>query len=173
MNGRPERSYLTEDDTLMPMSQHNVQLSSREATVVYTDLETKRILGFGPEGFPPVVPPGTKYGTELLLHASDIERKAQQFREQSLRDRQETALRRLEAERPMRESIKAAVRDRNASLPARQRDINNALLKTMDFYYDTAVESRQRQEVCIAAEKYEATKTSGDVALENPKIELR
>ncbi len=150
----------------------NVQLSASERTVVYTDLDTKRILGFSAEGFPPTVPPGTRYTSELLLHASDIERKAQQFREQSLRDREETSLRRLEAERPMREALKAAVRDRNASLDARNRDINTALLKAMDTYYDMAVEARMRVEVTVPAEKYEATKHASDITLENKKIQL-
>ena len=151
----------------------NVQLGARERTVVYTDLDTSRILGFAPEGFPPTVPPGSRYKTEVLLHASDIERYAQRFREQSLRDREETTLRRLQAEAPMRKAIKDAIRERNGSLDERNRAINIALLKAQDFYYDTAVAARQNMEVCIAAEKYEATKTSGDVALENTKIQLR
>ena len=150
----------------------NVQLTAQERTVVYSDLDTKRILGFSAEGFAPVVPPGTRYEATVLLHASDIERYAKKFREQSLRDREETSLRRLEAEGPIRKAIKDAVRERNNQLDPRNRHLNNALLKMMDTYYDQAVAQRTQVEVCIAAEKYEASKTAGDIALENNKIQL-
>lgn len=151
---------------------HNVQLSHSERTVCYRDLETKRILGFGPEGFPPAAPAGVKYTATVCYSAKAIERFAEEYRSQSLRDREETSLRRLEAERPIRQAIKSALAERNNHLDPKNRDYNNAMLRVMDHFYDTAVEARQKVEVCIAAEKYEASKTSGDITLENSKIQL-
>lgn len=150
----------------------NAQLGIQERTVVYRDLDTKRILGFGPENFPPAVPAGTKYTATVCYSAKAIERGAEEYRAQSLRDREETSLRRLEAERPIRTAIKDALAERNRHLDPKNRDYNNAMLKLMDHFYESSVAARQKVEVCIAAEKYEASKSSGDVTLENKKIKL-
>jgi hypothetical protein len=126
-------------------------------------------LGFAPEGSSPSVL-GVRYEAITLLHAKDIEKWSDRFREQSLRDREETSLRRLEAERPFRQAIKDDIRARNSTLDPWNRAINESLIASMDHFYDSAVEARKRVEVCIAAEKYDATKSAAEVTLENPRI---
>src|ERR1700748_2052257 len=123
------------------------QLSYHERTVCYRDLETKRILGFGPENFPPAVPPGVRYTSTVCYSAKAIERFAEEYRAQSLRDREETSLRRLEAERPIRKAIRDALEQRNQHLDPKNRDYNRAMVKLQDHFYETAVAARQKVEV--------------------------
>lgn len=92
------------------------------------------------------------------------------FREQSLRDMEEQTEQRLEAERPHRQAIFDAVNERNRHVDARNRDINNALLKAMDFYYHNALTARRNATIAMMAEKAEANKSSIDVGLDSPYV---
>jgi hypothetical protein len=149
----------------------NVQLSSRESVVVYRDPETKRILGFGPEYAKPAFPAGTKYTSETCLHASDVERRMMEYREQCLRDAEASTLRKLERERPIRDSIRSAVLARNSEVDPWNRDVNNALLRTWDHFYQRACNARLKAEVCTVAEKYDASKTTEQIANESRYIQ--
>lgn len=148
----------------------NVQLSAHERCQAYIDVESGRLLGFGPEGAKPAFPPGKKIRAEVLFHAADIERYMNRFREQSLRDMEEQTEQRLEAERPHRQAIFDAVNERNRHVDARNRDINNALLKAMDFYYHNALTARRNATIAMMAEKAEANKSSIDVGLDSPYV---
>ena len=142
-------------------------LGQNERAQVYYDADSGRILGFGPDGAKPMFPLGTRYRTETLFHASSIERAAQRYRSQSLRDAEEDTLRILEREAPIRKAIRDAVVERNNHVDVRNKALNNAMLKVMDFYYEKARSRRLQVEVAIAAERYEAGKSSIDVALES------
>lgn len=148
----------------------NVQLGSSERTVVYTDLDSRRILCFGIEGAPPVVPLGTRYRSETLLHASDIERYSKKYQEQCARDRDEAAVRTLEREAPFRKAVRDAVIDRNSSLDPWNREINIRMMDAQDTMYQRVIEARRRAEVCIVAEKYTADSDSVKMALDSPHI---
>ena len=145
----------------------NAQLGQNERAVVYYDADSGRLLGFGPENSRPFFPIGTRYRTENLFHASAIELAAKRYRSQCLRDAEEDTLRILEREAPIRRAIRDAVLERNNHVNERNKALNNAMLKVMDFYYEKARSRRLQVEVAIAAERYEAGKSSIDVALES------
>lgn len=151
----------------------NVQLTGGEATVVYTDLDTGRILAFGPVGARPVVPAGTRYQSELLAHASDIERWSRRYQIQCQRDRDEAAVNRLESERPFRAALKSAILERNNQLDPWNRDINLRMIEAQDKLYERILESRRKAEVCIVAEKYTADSDSVKMAMDSPLITPR
>ncbi len=148
----------------------NVQLTGSERTVVYKDLATQRILCFGLENAEPVVPPGTRYVSYVLLHASEIERWSKRYQEQCARDREQAFVRTLEREKPFRQAVRDAVVARNQHLDPWNRAINLRMLEAQDTLYQRILESRRRAEVCIVAEKYEATSDSVKVALDSPHI---
>lgn len=138
--------------------------------MVYRDLDTKRILCFGIEGADPVVPLGTRYESFTLLHSSEIERWSKRYQEQCARDREETTVRRLEAERPFRQSVRDAVIARNANLDPWNRDINLRMLDAQDTMYMRVLDARRKAEVCIVAEKYDADSDSVKIAMDSPSI---
>ncbi len=148
----------------------NVQLGSTERTVVWVDIDTKRILAFGIEGANPVVPAGTRYRGETLLHAHDIERWSKKYQAQCAEDREQASVRRLESEKPFRQAVREAILARNRHLDPWNADINLRMLDAQDKLYDRILESRRHAEVCIVAEKYEASSDSVKVALDSPLI---
>lgn len=148
----------------------NVQLTKKETTVVYIDTDSKRILCFGPDGYPPVLPSGTRYTSETLNHASDIERWSKKYQEQCALDRDQAAVRTLERERPFRQAVRAAIEERNNSLDPWNRDINLRMLAAQDTLYERILESRRKAEVCIVAEKYSADSDSVKMAMDSPHI---
>ena len=148
----------------------NVQLAEREQTVVFRDLDTKRILCFGIVGADPVVPLGTRYESIVLMHAKDIERWSLRYQEQCSRDREATTVRRLEAERPFRQAVRDAVIQRNSKLDPWNRDINLRMLDAQDTMYQRVLDARRKAEVCIVAEKYTADSDSVKMAMDSPMI---
>jgi hypothetical protein len=149
---------------------NNVQLAGREVSVVWLDADSKRIIGFAPEGARPVAPSGTRLKCYTLLHASELDRWMKKYREQNNRDREEATVRKLESERPMRDAIRAAVLERNNGLDPWNRDINLSMLRSMDTMYERVLNSRRKQEAVLVAEQYEAGKTSADVAADSPIV---
>lgn len=149
---------------------NHVQLSGGEVSVVWVDADTKRIIGFSPEGAKPVAPVGTKLTSYTLLHASDIDRWMNKYREQNNRDREEMTVRKLESERPLRNAIREAVLERNNSLDPWNRDVNLAMLRSQEIMYERVLESRRKQEAVLVAEKYEASATALDVAMDSPIV---
>lgn len=149
---------------------HNVQLTHRERTQVYIEIDTNRILGFAPENARPMLPKDVRYKTHVCYFASEIEKYAARYREQCLRDAEESTMRKLESERPFRNALRQAVIDRSNNLDPWNRDVNMALLKVMDHFYERALNARMSVEACIAAEKYEESKKSTDIAMESYAI---
>ena len=105
-------------------------------TLVLIDCDTKRILGFSPEGIIPIFPPGTRYETKTPFDTLELENWLKKFREQAHFDAEEKAYRRIQREKPIRDSIKAAIRARNQNVNHANRDLNNALINFMDYEYD-------------------------------------
>lgn len=152
----------------------NVQLSQSERCVVFRDANTKRILGFGIEGIAPSFPKGTKILSEVCYHAHEMDRRAQEYRDQCKIDAEISTQQKLEYDQPMRKAIKDAIREHNNHCSPWNRHLNNALLKVMDKYYEDALSARRNAEVALVAEKYEACKTSTEIAMEsNWKPELK
>lgn len=148
----------------------NVQLAAKERTVVFRDLDSGRILAFGIEGADPFVPVGTRYESFVVHHAYELERWSKQYQEQCALDREQTTVKRLEAERPFRQAVREAVIARGAHLDPWNRDINIRLLDAQDTMYQRILESRRKAEVCIVAEKYDADSDSVKMAMDSPHI---
>lgn len=149
----------------------NVQMTGKEATVVYTDLDTGRILGFGVENAPPPrTVRGLKWKSETIIHARDLDRWADKYRAQYIRDAEVQSVMKLEQERDFRKAMRDAVLDRNRHLDAFNQSVNLKMLAEQDRVYEAILTSRRRAEVCIAAEKYEAGGNEARVALDSPFI---
>lgn len=134
----------------------NVQLTGRERTVVYRDLDSSRILGFGIDGAPPInVPHGIRYETIVVLHARDLDRFMDQYRQQHVRDEEEAAIRKLERERDFRKANRDAIIARNAHLDPFNRDVNLRMLEAQDRIYERILNQRLKAVPRLAAEMYE------------------
>ena len=136
---------------------NNVQLAGRERTVVYRELGTGRILSFGISGCPPLnVPQGIRYETVECLHASDLDRFMDQYRQQHIEDEELAAVRKLEKERDFRKSVRDSVEARNRHLDPFNRDVNLRMLDAQDKLYERILSQRIRAVPKLAAELYEA-----------------
>ena len=142
-------------------------------TLVLIDCDTKRILGFSPEGITPIFPPGTRYETKTPFDTLELENWLKKFREQAHFDAEEKAYRRIQREKPIRDSIKAAIRARNHAVNPANRDLNNALINFMDHEYDRVMAQQANPETFLAAEAYDESKFGEDLALESPVFKGR
>ena len=134
----------------------NVQLTGRERTCVYRELGTSRILSFGIDGAPPLhVPPGIRYETIPCLHAHDLDRFMDQYRQQHIDDEERAAVDKLERERGFRKAVRDAVIARNAHLDQFNRDVNLRMLDAQDKLYERILSQRMRAVPQLAAERYE------------------
>lgn len=148
----------------------HVQLSSKESVVIYRDPDSKRILGFGPENAKPTLPAGQKYTTELCLHAAQVERRVAEYRDQCHRDSENSTVRKIESDRPLRQAFRDAILERNSQVDAWNRDVNMALLKCMDTFYQRSLDARLNAEVALVAEKYDASATAVDLAKQSSHV---
>ena len=151
----------------------NVQLGSKEATKVFVELDTKRILGFGPEFAHPVFPLGTKWTEYTLLSAREIERWIRKYREQQQRDAEEATYTRLCREKRFRDALKSAIRARNPHVSQFNRDLNNVLIRLMDERYDKMMAAMEKPDVFGVAEAFEEQKSGEDLAMEHPYFNLK
>ncbi len=134
----------------------NVQLCKTERTVVYRELGSNRILSFGIAGAPPLnVPDGIRYEAIECLHASDLDRFMDQYRQQHIEDEERAAVSKLERERGFRKSVRDAVIARNAHLDPFNRDVNLRMLDAQDKLYERILSQRIRAVPKLAAEMYE------------------
>lgn len=159
MSGRADRCWFPDTKRCIvspSMQTQNVQLSGKERTVVYRELGTQRILSFGIEGAPPLnVDPGIRYETITCLHASDLDRYMDQYRQQHIEDEERAAVGKLERERGFRKSVRDAVVARNAHLDAFNCDVNLRILDAQDKLYERILRQRLRATPKLAAEMYE------------------
>lgn len=134
----------------------SVQLTGRERTVVYRDLDSHRLLSFGIEGAPPLhVPPGIRYETIPCLHAHELDRFMDQYRQQHIDDEEQAAVVRLQREAGFRKANRDAVIARNAHLDPRNQAINLRMLDAQDKMYAETLSRRLRAIPRLAAEMYE------------------
>ena len=134
----------------------NVQLCGKERTCVYRDLDSGRLLSFGVDGAPPLhVPPGIRYETIPCLHAKELDRFMDQYRQQHIEDEERAAVGKLERERGFRKAVRDAVIARNAHLDQFNRDVNLRMLDAQDRLYERILSQRIRAVPQLAAERYE------------------
>lgn len=135
---------------------NNVTLTGKERTVVYRELGSSRILSFGIEGAPPLhVTAGIRYETISCLHAWELDRFMDQYRQQHIEDEERAAVDKLQRESGFRKSVRDAVMARNAHLDAFNRDVNLRMLDAQDKIYDRILNQRLRAIPRLAAEMYD------------------
>ena len=149
----------------------NVQLTAREAPVVYLEVGTGRVLGFGKAGQRPIFPMGTMFKSEELHHVADIDRYIKQFRQQWMVDQEVKIYKKIAEEKPMRDRIKELIRSRSPHIDAINRAQNEAMIKVMDSRYDAAMKNKLRKEVTLTAERWDASKSQEDIATSDPGFE--
>lgn len=138
------------------------------STVAFIDLDTKRILGFAPEGCSPHFPPGTRYETKIPFDALELEKLVKRFHEEGLRDVEEKTMRQVMREAPQRKAIRDALIARSAHLDPFNRDLNYAILGVMDQRYRAALDAKTKYDTFLVAQAYEDGKAGEDVAMEHP-----
>ena len=146
----------------------NVQLGPKEATKVFVEQDTNRILGFAPELAKPLFPPEIRYKEYTLLHANEIERWVKKYRIQQEQDAYEATLRTIERESIFRKSLASAIRARNQHVSTMNQALNNTYLKLMDKRYDEIQHSKMHPQVFGMAEAYEADVSAAKVAMDSP-----
>lgn len=137
-------------------------------TVVFIDLDSKRVLGFAPEGASPVFPAGTRYETRTPFDSLELEKFVKRFHEEGKRDVEEKTMRQVMREAPARKAIRDALIARSAHLDPFNRDLNYAMLGVMDQRYREAMDAKTKYETFLVAQAYEEGKAGEDVALEHP-----
>ena len=137
-------------------------------TIVFLDLDTKRVLGFAPEGATPAFPPGTRYETKIPFDTLELEKLVKRFHEEGLRDVEEKTMRQVMREAPIRKAIRDALIARSQHLDPLNKALNYAILGVMDERYRAAMEAKTKYETFLVAQAYEDGKAGEDVALEHP-----
>jgi hypothetical protein len=137
-------------------------------TVVFIDLNTKRILGFAPEGATPYFPPGTRYETKTPFDSMELEKFVKRFHEEGKRDVEEKTMRQVMREAPIRKAIRDALIARSQHLDPLNRDLNYAILGIMDQRYRATMDAKTKYETFLLAQAYDESKAGEDVALEHP-----
>ena len=131
-------------------------MTGKERTCVYREIGTNRILSFGIAGAPPInVPEGVRYETVECLHASDLDRFMDQYRQQHIEDEERGVVRKLERERDFRKSVRDSIIARNRHLDAFNRDVNLRMLDAQDKMYERILTNRLRAVPKLAAEMYD------------------
>jgi hypothetical protein len=137
-------------------------------TVAFIDLDSKRILGFSPEGCTPNFPPGTRYETKIPFDTLELEKLVKRFHEEGLRDVEEKTMRQVMLEAPIRKAIRDALIARSQHLDPLNKALNYAILGVMDERYRAAMDAKTKYETFLVAQAYEESKAGEDVALEHP-----
>ena len=137
-------------------------------TIVYIDLDTKRILGFSPEGSTPFFPTWTRYETKVPFDSLELEKFVKRFHEEGIRDVEEKTMRQVMREAPARKAIRDALIARSAHLDPMNKDLNYAILGIMDQRYRAAMDAKTKYDSFLPGQAYEEGKASEDVALEHP-----
>lgn len=137
-------------------------------TTVFIDLDTKRVLGFAPEGAVPAFPIGTRYETKQPYDSMELEKWVKRFREEGQRDLKEKTMRQVMREAPARKAIRDSLIARSQHLDPMNRDLNYAILGIMDQRYRAANDAKLKAETFLAAEAYDESTHGEDLALEHP-----
>ena len=143
------------------------------STVVFIDLDSKRVLGFAPEGSAPLFPLGTRYETKTPFDVIELEKWVKQFREEGMRDIEEKSTRKVMREAPVRKAIRDALIARSAHLSPLEKDLNFAILGVMDHRYRAAIEAQKKVETFLAAEAYDESTAGEDLALQHPAFNIK
>lgn len=148
-------------------------LGPRCKTVVFVDLDTKRVLGFGPEGLAPLIPAGTRYETKTPFDAIELDKWVDRYAAEMRADQQEKNYRQFLREQPMRKAIQDALRARNNHLDPLNRDLNNAFIGLQEKRYREMMDAKETAEHFLVAQGYDESVSGEDLALMNKRIQVQ
>jgi len=149
------------------------QHGPKTKTVVFVDLNTKRVLGFAPEGCRPLFPSGTHYEAKIPYDAIELDKWVDRYAQEMKDDAERSNHRQFMREAPMRKAIADAIRARNNHLDPLNRDLNNAFLALADKRYRANLEAKTKADTFLVAQAYDESVSGEDLAMENPNIRLQ
>lgn len=147
-------------------------LGPKVKTVVFVDLDTKRVLGFAPEGCKPVCPPGTRYEVKVPFDAMELDKWVDRYAGEQKSDAEQQNYRQFMREAPMRKAIQDALRARNNHLDPLNRDLNNAFLALQEQRYRRTLDLKIKMDTFLVAQAYDESTSGEDLAMMNPNLTL-
>lgn len=142
-------------------------------TVVFVDLDSQRILGFGPEGLNPIVPAGIRYETKIPFDTIELEKWVNRYRQEQKSDLEEKTYRQFMREAPVRKAMREQLLARNNHVSPANRALNNALADLMDSRYQKTMEHKMKAETFLVAEAHDESKYGEDIACDSPAFRGR
>jgi hypothetical protein len=144
----------------------------KSRTVVFVDPDTKRVLGFGPEGMRPLMPIGTRYEIKIPFDAIELDRWVDRYANEMRADAALQMERQFRREAPARKAIRDALILRSQHLDPLNRDLNMAMVAMMDYRYQKVMEQKMKPENFLVAQGYEESTSGEDLAMKNPNVSL-
>lgn len=147
-------------------------IGPKTRTQVYVDLDTKRVLGFAPEGVRPLFPPGTRFEAKTPFDAMELDKWVDKYADEQKRDIEANNFRQMQREAPTRKAIADALRARSAHLDPLNRDLNDAFLGLMEHRYQKTMEAKTKVDTFLVAQAYDESVSGEDLAMKNTNISL-
>ena len=148
------------------------QIGPKSKTVVFVDPDSKRVLGFGPEGMRPLMPAGTRYEVKVPFDAIELDKWVDRYASEMRADAALQQERQFLREAPARKAIRDALILRSQSLDPLNRDLNLAMVAMMDHRYQKMMDAKQKPDNFLVAQAYEESTSGEDLALKNPNVTL-
>lgn len=147
-------------------------LGPKVKTVVFVALDTKRVLGFGPEGLRPLVPAGTRYEIKTPFDAMELDKWVDRYAREMREDQEQANYRQFLREQPIRRGIQDAIRARSRHLDPLNRDLNEAFIRLQDKRYTDMLAAKTKAETFLVAQAFDESTSGEDLAMKNPNIRL-
>lgn len=141
-------------------------------TIVFVDLDTKRVLGFGPEGLAPTFPAGTRYETKIPFDAIELDKWVSRYGEEMRQDLQEKNYRQFLREQSARKAITDKLTEMTEHLDPFKRDFYRATRALQEKRYAQMVQQRDQVEHFLVAQGYDESFSGEDLAMENKRVQL-
>jgi len=148
------------------------QIGPKRKTVVFVDPESKRVLGFGPEGMRPLMPLGTRYEVKIPFDAIELDKWVDRYASEMRADAALRMERQFLREAPARKAIRDALMLRTQSCDPINRDLNLAMVAMMDMRYNKVIEQQMKPEHFLVAQAYDEKTSGEDLAMKNPNVTL-
>lgn len=148
------------------------QIGPKVKTVVFVDPDSKRVLGFGPEGMRPLMPLGTRYEIKVPFDAIELDKWVDRYANEMRADAALQMERQFLREAPARKAIRDALILRSQTLDPLNRDLNMAMVSMMDMRYQKMMNAKMRPDNFLVAQAYDESTSGEDLAMKNPNVSL-
>jgi hypothetical protein len=148
------------------------QIGPKVKTVVFVDPDTKRVLGFGPEGIRPLMPIGTRYEIKVPFDAIELDKWVDRYAQEMRADAVLQMERQFLKEAPARKAIRDALILRSQNLDPLNRELNLTMVKMMDHRYEKMIAAKMKPDNFLVAQAYDEKTSGEDLAMKNPNVSL-